>query len=76
MKSFAIFFAFVVSASCSRHIIEPEVFVAKLFNNVAERVRADPGVLTIEDFVGEFDKTLLGKQFQGKVTFNSGFVNR
>lgn len=76
MKSLSIFFVLVLSVSGSRFIIEPKIYLVKNYEKVAAKVKANPGFLKIEDFSADLDKTLMGKQFKGKVTFNSGFISR
>lgn len=75
MKTLLIISCFILSVSPS-FVIEPEKYMMKLYEQTADQLKSDPGIFKLETFIGDLDKTVMGKTFKGKVTFESGFVNR
>lgn len=76
MKGIAIIFSFITICSCDRTVVEPKIYLAKIFDHVAAQLLAEPGTLKLENFDGIFNTTLMAKSFDGTVKFHSGFVNR
>jgi hypothetical protein len=78
MESSLTLLLFVLSVSrvfSSRFVIEPEKYLMKIHEKSAVQL-SEADVLNIEMFTADINKTDMGKTFEGKVTFDYGFVRK
>lgn len=77
MRTTIFFLLLASSAFCQRKIINPEVYLEKIYHSIAAQILAEPNTsLKFNDFEGALNISQFEKVLVGTAKFHSGYISR
>lgn len=77
MRTTVIFILLASSAFCQRKILNPEVYLEKIYNKIAAQILGEPNTsLKFNDFEGALNISQFEKVLVGTAKFHSGYISR